>query len=40
MQKADIVRGICGAYGGYETTKVHDARRIGGRRGLRWGPGK
>ena len=31
---------VCGAHGEYETTEVRDVRRIGGRRGLRGGPGK
>ena len=40
-QEADIVRGICGAHGGYETTaEVRNVRRIGGGRGLRGGSGK
>ena len=25
-----LIRGICGAYGGYETAEVRDVRRIGG----------
>ena len=39
-QEADLVRGVCGAHGGYETAKVRDVRRIDGGRGLRRGPGK
>ena len=39
-QKADLVCGICGAHGGYETAEVRDVRRNGGGRGLRGGPGK
>ena len=39
-QEADLVRGICGANGGYETAKVRDIRRIGGGRGLCGRPGK
>ena len=35
-QKVDLVCGICGAHGGYETAEVRDVRRIGGWRGL-WG---
>ena len=31
----NIVSGIYGAHGGYETTEVRDVRRIGGGRGLR-----
>ena len=38
--EADLVRGIYGAHGGYETVKVRDVRRIGGARGLRGGTGK
>ena len=30
MQEADLVCGICGAHGGYETAEVRDARRNGG----------
>ena len=37
MQEADLVRGICGAHGGYETTEVRDVRRIGGGHGLHGG---
>ena len=33
MQKTNLVRGICGAHGGYETTEVRDVRRIGGGHG-------
>ena len=40
MQEADLVRGICGAHGGYETAEVRDVRRIGGGRGLCGGLGK
>ena len=40
MQEVDLVRGICGAHGGYETPEVRDVRRMGGGRGLCWGPGK
>ena len=29
-QEADLVRGICGAHGGYETAEVPDVRIIGG----------
>ena len=39
-QEADLVCRICGAHGGYETTKVRDVRRIGGGRGLRGGQEK
>ena len=39
-QEADLVCGICGAHGGYETPEVRDVRRIGGGRGLCEGPGK
>ena len=39
-QKADLVCGICGAHGGYETAEVRDVRRNGGGRGLCGGPGK
>ena len=39
-QEADLVRGICGARGGYETAEVRDVRRIGEGRGLCGGPGK
>ena len=39
-QEADLVCGICGAHGGYETAEVRDDRRNGGGRGLCWGPGK
>ena len=40
MHEADLVCGICGAYGGYETAEVCDVRRYGGGRGLCEGPGK
>ena len=41
MQEADLVCGICGAHGGYETAEVRDVRRNGGGRGLLCeGPGK
>ena len=33
-QEADLVRGICGAHGGYETAEVRDVWRIGGGSGL------
>ena len=36
-QEADSVRGICGAHGGYETAKVRDVRRTGGRAPAAWG---
>ena len=36
----DLVRGVCGAHGGYETADVRAVRRIGGRHGLRGGAGK
>ena len=39
-QETDLVCGICGAHGGYETVKVRDVRRIGGERGLCGGPRK
>ena len=39
-QEADLVRGICGAHGGYETAEVRDVRRTGGGRGLYGGSGK
>ena len=39
-QEADLVRGICGAHGGYATAEVRDVRRNGGGRGLCGGPGK
>ncbi|CAM9526680.1 unnamed protein product, partial [Ascophyllum nodosum] len=39
-QEADLVGGICGAHGGYETAEVRDVRRNVGGRGLCWGPGK
>ena len=40
MQEANLVCGICGAHGGYETAEVRDVRRNGGGRGLCRGPGK
>ena len=40
MQEADLVGGICGAHGGYETAKVRHVQRNGGGRGLCGGPGK
>ena len=40
MQEADLVRGISGSHGGYETFEMRDIRRIGGTRGLCGGPGK
>ena len=40
LQEADLVCGICGAHGGYETAEVRDVRRIGRGRGLCEGPGK
>ena len=40
MQEADLVCGICGAHGGYETAKVRDVRESGGGRGLCGGAGK
>ena len=39
-QKANLVRGICGAHGGYETAELRNVRRTGGGRGLRGGPVK
>ena len=39
-QEADLVCGICGAHGGYETAEVRDVRIIDGGRGLYGGPGK
>ena len=39
-EDADIVRGICGAHGGYEIAEVRDVRRSRGGCGLRGGPGK
>ena len=39
-QEADLVCGICGAHGGYETAEVRDVRRNDGGRGLCRGPGK
>ena len=39
--EVDLVCGVRGAHGGYDTTaKVRDVRKIGGGRGLRGGPGK
>ena len=40
MQETDLVRGICGAHGGYQTAEERDVRRIGGGCRLRGGPGK
>ena len=40
MQEADLVCGICGAHGGYETAEVRDVRRNVGGCGLCGGPGK
>ena len=40
MHEADLVRGIYGAHGGYETAEVSDVRRTLGGRWLRGGPGK
>ena len=40
MQETDLVRGVCGAHRGCETAEVRDARRIGGGRERRGGPGK
>ena len=39
-QEADLVRGICGAYGRYETAEVPDVYRISGGRALRGDEGK
>ena len=39
-QETDLVRGICGAHGGYDTAGVRDVRRNGGGRGLCGGAGK
>ena len=40
-QEANLVRGICGTHGRYETVEVRDVRRIIGEgHGLRGGPGK
>ena len=39
-QEADLVCGICGAPGGYETAEVRDVRRNGGGRGLCKAQGK
>ena len=36
-QEVGLVRGICGAHGGYETAEVRDGRRTGGGRELRGG---
>ena len=35
----DLVHGICGAHGGYETAEVRGDRRTDGGRGLRGGSG-
>ena len=40
MQEVDLVCGICGAHGGYETAEVRDVRRNGRGRGLCRGSGK
>ena len=40
IQEADLIRGICGACGRYETAKVRDVRKSGGGRGLCGGSGK
>ena len=40
MQEANLPRGICGVYGGYEIAEVRDVRRIGEGRGLCGGPKK
>ena len=40
MQEGDLLRGICGVHGGYETAEVRDVWRIGGGRGLCGGPAK
>ena len=37
---ADLVCGICGGHGGYETAEVRDVRRYGEGRRLCGGPGK
>ena len=39
-QEADLVREICGTYGGYETAEVPDVHRIGGGCALRGDEGK
>ena len=39
-QEADLVRGICGTYGGYETAEVPDVHRIDGGCALRGSEGK
>ena len=39
-KKADLICGICGAHGRYETAEVRDIRRSGRGRGLCGGPGK
>ena len=39
-QKADLVCGVCGAHGGYETAEVRDVRRNGWERRLYGGAGK
>ena len=36
----NLVCGICGTHGGYETAEVRNVRKIGGGRGLCGGPGK
>ena len=37
-QEADLVHGICGTHGGYETAEVRDVRKIGGGGGgAAWG---
>ena len=40
MQEANLVRGICGAHGGYETAEVRGVWRIVWGRGLCGGAGK
>ena len=41
MQEANLVCGICGAHGGYETADMRaDVRRVGRGRGLCGRPGK
>ena len=39
-QEADLVCGICGAHGGYETAEVRDVWRIGGGARAVWGTRK
>ena len=39
-QEADLICGVCGAHGGYESAKVRDVRRTGEGRGLRGGQEK